>query len=75
MQRRVTRLIDDLNGEIIDEDGETLRFGLDGKLYEIDLSAAHASELRSTLERYMRAGRRLRRPATRGQSKVDESRH
>ena len=32
---------------------------LDGSEYEIDLNAAHASELRSALERFANAGRRI----------------
>jgi len=37
---------------------ETVRFGLDGIVYEIDLSARNAAALRTTLERYRAAGRR-----------------
>ncbi|GAB3553074.1 Lsr2 family protein [Arthrobacter tumbae] len=48
-------LIDDLDGGEADE---TVRFGLDGTQYEIDLSSAHAEELRSTLSTYVSAARR-----------------
>jgi Lsr2 len=48
----------------------TVRFGLDGTEYEIDLNAKHARQLRDTLARYAAAGRRLsasaRRPARGG---------
>ncbi|MGH7961888.1 MAG: histone-like nucleoid-structuring protein Lsr2, partial [Candidatus Binatia bacterium] len=39
-------LIDDISGEPADE---TVRFGLDGKDYEIDLTAKHALALRENL--------------------------
>jgi hypothetical protein len=54
-QRIQTLLIDDLDGG--EADG-TVRFGLDGTDYEIDLSAAHSEELRKTLERYLAHARR-----------------
>jgi hypothetical protein len=44
----------------------TVRFGLDGTEYEIDLNAGHARELRDALARYVRCrppGRRHRKPA------------
>ncbi|MHA7280177.1 histone-like nucleoid-structuring protein Lsr2 [Arthrobacter sp. MDT2-2] len=48
-------LIDDIDGNEADE---TVRFGLDGVQYEIDLSEEHASELRSALAEYVGAARR-----------------
>ncbi|KQO03070.1 hypothetical protein ASF21_01660 [Arthrobacter sp. Leaf234] len=48
-------LIDDIDGGEADE---TVRFGLDGVQYEIDLSEAHASELREALAAYVGAARR-----------------
>jgi hypothetical protein len=48
-------LIDDLDGG---EAAGTVRFGLDGTEYEIDLSAAHSDELRNSLERYLAHARR-----------------
>ena len=48
-------LIDDIDGGEADE---TVRFGLDGVQYEIDLSEAHASELRAALNDYVGAARR-----------------
>ena len=42
-QRIQTLFIDDLDGG---EAAGTVRFGLDGTQYEIDLSAAHSQELR-----------------------------
>ena len=54
-QRIQTLLIDDLDGG---EAAGTVRFGLDGAEYEIDLSAAHSDELRKALERYLAHARR-----------------
>ncbi|TLM83023.1 histone-like nucleoid-structuring protein Lsr2 [Arthrobacter sp. MPF02] len=48
-------LVDDLDGGSADEN---VKFGLDGVNYEIDLSAANASELRSSLERFISAARK-----------------
>jgi hypothetical protein len=55
-------LIDDLDGGEADE---TVRFGLDGTQYEIDLSAAHAEELRGALSSYVSAARRESQPKQR----------
>jgi hypothetical protein len=38
---------------------QTVRFGVDGNAYEIDLSARHASELRSMAGRYISVARRI----------------
>ena len=54
-QKVQVQLIDDLDGS--DADG-TVRFGLDGTEYQIDLSAGHARELRGALARYVGAARR-----------------
>ena len=66
-QKVQVQLIDDLDGS--EADG-TVRFGLDGTEYEIDLSAGHAQELRGALARYAgaarRAGRGGQRPARAG---------
>ncbi len=50
-----TLFIDDLDGS--EADG-TIRFGLDGTDYEIDLNTEHAQQLRDALARYIVAGRR-----------------
>jgi hypothetical protein len=54
-QKIQTLFIDDIDGG--DAEG-TVRFGLDGAEYEIDLNAEHAEELRKALARYISAGRR-----------------
>jgi hypothetical protein len=46
----VTRLIDDLDGG---EAHETVTFGLDGHMYQIDLSTRNAKKLRSELAAYV----------------------
>ena len=54
-QKIQTLLIDDLDGSATEG---TVRFGLDGTEYEIDLNAKHAQELRDALARYVDAARR-----------------
>ncbi|MDR3360241.1 MAG: Lsr2 family protein [Bifidobacteriaceae bacterium] len=56
MARRVVlELLDDLdNGPA----AETVSFGLDGRNYTVDLSEAHAAELRGFLQTYIAAGRK-----------------
>lgn len=59
-QKTMTVLIDDLTGkQLRDGAGETVRFALDGIGYEIDLDANAAQQLRSTIEPYVSAGRRM----------------
>jgi Lsr2 len=69
-QKVQTLFIDDLDGT--DAEG-TVRFGLDGAEYEIDLNAKHAKDLRDALARYVGAARRTggaaKRPAARGSSR------
>ena len=55
-QKVQTFFIDDLDGG---EAEGTVLFGLDGTQYEIDLSTDHAKELRTALDRYIEAGRRV----------------
>ena len=55
-QKIQTLFVDDLDGS---EAEGTVRFGLDGANYEIDLSTAHAEELRNVLAPYARAGRKV----------------
>jgi len=47
---------DDFDGST---DAGTVRFGLDGNTYEIDLSPVNESELREFLRHYIQVGRRL----------------
>jgi hypothetical protein len=62
MQEESVTLVDDIDGSPA---WETVRFGLDGQGYEIDLSALHAGELRGALAGYVARARRAR-PARRG---------
>ena len=55
-QKIQTLFIDDLDGSTAEG---TVRFGLDGTEYEIDLNAGHAGELRDVLARYVDAARRV----------------
>lgn len=58
VRKTIHRLIDDLDQtEIPDGEGQTVQFGLDGKSYEIDLTDAHATKLRSHFNGYVEAGR------------------
>jgi hypothetical protein len=54
-QKTIVSLIDDLDGEGADE---TVRFGLDGAPYEIDLSEKNATKLRESLAPFVAAARR-----------------
>ena len=54
-QKIQTLFVDDLDGS---EAEGTVRFGLDGTEYEIDLNAKHAEQLRDALARYIAAARR-----------------
>jgi len=54
---RVTQVVDDLDGGPA---VETVRFGLDGAGYELDLSAVNAAALRAVLGRYVAAARQVR---------------
>jgi nucleoid-associated protein Lsr2 len=66
-QKIQTLFIDDLDGS---EAEGTVRFGLDGNDYEIDLNAKHSQALRDALARYVTAARRAgggaRRPVRGG---------
>jgi hypothetical protein len=66
-QKVQTLFIDDLDGSAAEG---TVRFGLGGTEYEIDLNAEHAQQLRDALAAYVRARRRVsggsRRPARGG---------
>ena len=68
-QKIQTLLIDDLDSSQADG---TVRFGLDGTDYEIDLNAEHTQQLRDALARYVGAARRTsgstRRPSRTGRT-------
>jgi Lsr2 len=56
--RRVLTRVDDLD---VSTDAHTVRFGLDGREYEIDLTDVHARQFRELFAPYVSAGRRLTR--------------
>lgn len=60
MKQTITKLVDDLDGS---DATETIRFGMDGAQFSIDLSAVHAKELRELFAPYRDAGRKLARNA------------
>jgi hypothetical protein len=53
--RTIVEVTDDLDGSKADE---TIHFALEGVEFEIDLSKAHAEDLRGALDPYMKAGRK-----------------
>jgi hypothetical protein len=64
----IVKLTDDIDGGDADE---TIQFALDGRSYEVDLSAGNASKLRDALKLYIENGRagngtraRLSRPSS-----------
>ena len=57
-RRTIQVLTDDLDGGEADE---TVKFGLDGSQYEIDLSKKNASKIRDAMAPYVSAGRKVGR--------------
>ncbi len=55
-QRTVLTKTDDVDGSAA---SETVSFAVDGRVYELDLTAEHAAELRATFEPFITAGRRV----------------
>lgn len=53
-RRTVVRLVDDLDGS---EAVETVVYGIDGRLWEIDLNAENARDLRDVLAPYLTVSR------------------
>jgi hypothetical protein len=54
-KKTVVSLVDDLTGEPADT---TVRFGLDSREYELDLTDANAAKLRDAFARYIAVARR-----------------
>ena len=63
--RTIVELTDDVDGKPA---AETLRFGLDGREYEIDLSGRNANRLRNSLSDFIEHGRKVGRSRSRHQS-------
>nr|WP_271213600.1 Lsr2 family protein [Rhodococcus wratislaviensis]GLK40779.1 Lsr2 family protein [Rhodococcus wratislaviensis] len=49
----VVELVDDIDGTVFGEDGESISYAVDGVEYVIDLKDEHAKELRETFEYYI----------------------
>lgn len=66
-QKLVTTYIDDLDGTKVTEPGiiRTVEFGIDGALFEIDLTDVNADQLRAVLAPYIAVGRRAQGEAGR----------
>jgi len=62
-QKITTLFIDDIDGG---EAEGTVRFGLDGSNYEIDLNAKHSADLRNALADYVAHARKVSGPIRRG---------
>jgi hypothetical protein len=70
-QQIQTLFIDDIDGGAADG---TIRFGLDGTDYEIDLSASHNKELHTVLAKYITHARKVggaTRRVSRGRRSAD----
>jgi hypothetical protein len=58
LKKQITQLVDDLDGSVLEPGtGSTLRFALEGRQYEIDLSSSNADRLRAALAPFIAAGR------------------
>jgi hypothetical protein len=66
-QKVVVELVDDLDGSV-SADISTVRFGLDGVSYEIDLSVGNANKLRDAMADFVAAARRTGGRLKRGSS-------
>ncbi len=66
----IVQLTDDIDGSAA---AETIRFAVDGRTYEIDLSTEHAESLRDSLAQFVAAARRAgpvdASPSRRGQGR------
>lgn len=65
MQKIQTLLIDDIDGGPADE---TVKFGLDGTAYEIDLNAKRAAKLRESVAKFVEVARRTSAAPARGKT-------
>lgn len=56
-QKVLVELVDDIDGT---EAVETIKFGIDGQQYEIDLSKTNARQMRKAIEKYATKGRKIK---------------
>ncbi|MCL2468070.1 MAG: Lsr2 family protein [Micrococcales bacterium] len=66
-QRKITLLVDDLDGGDADE---TVLFGLDGVQYEIDLTTANAAKLRDAIGVWVGSARKVGRAGRGGRRRA-----
>ena len=58
MKKQITQLVDDLDGTVLEDGaGSTVRFALEGRQFEIDLSDENVDKLREALAPFISAGR------------------
>ena len=57
-QKTIVTLVDDLTGEAV-ENISTVEFALDGRAYELDLTAENSAKLHDALSQYVNAARRI----------------
>ncbi|MEO5534082.1 MAG: Lsr2 family protein [Pseudolysinimonas sp.] len=57
MKKQITQLVDDLDGTVLEHGGTTIRFSLEGRSYEIDLSSDNADKFRRAMAPFIAAGR------------------
>ncbi len=57
-KRVVAQVFDDLDGAPV-IDGRPMRFGIDGRAYEIDLTEKNSERFREILAPYIRSARRI----------------
>ncbi|WJN63380.1 Lsr2-like DNA bridging protein [Streptomyces phage phiScoe55] len=73
-QRVIIELVDDIDGTGI---ASTVSFGLDGKMYEIELNKKNEKALRKSLQPWLNKAREVRSPAPsrrgRRKTKVDSA--
>jgi len=70
MKKQITQLVDDLDGTVLDPgNGGTIRFALEGRNYEIDLSSQNSEKLRSALAPFISAARSVTGPRGAGSSR------
>ena len=65
-KKTTVEVFDDLDGS---KDATTVKFSLDGKQYEIDLSGKNEKQLRAALEKYVAAATPVRAATVAGRAK------
>lgn len=58
-RRAVVELVDDIDGTVFGDEGESINYAVDGVEYEIDLKAEHAKEFRDAFDYWIAHSRRV----------------